>query len=140
MITPDDADDPSTCLGRADSPLCLMKTLLACSMLGHKELCKAEWWPADIPDWLIPDDLVWDRVIYRIVGARRARARDIPEDLWMKGAADKVRVGDVLLLAYIAQCSTFTGPCWADDESSPQHLYFRLVGDHWRLVAIHRPL
>jgi hypothetical protein len=132
-IEPEDADNPETCIGSAASPLCLLKTLLACAMLGRPELCKEEWWPTERPDWLVPYDDPDSAVFYRVIGARPARVRDIPGSLWIKNSPAKPRVGDVLMTVIIDPCPARTG-CGGDD-SLADYLYFRLVGDEWRLVA-----
>lgn len=145
VIKQDDVRDPESCVGSAVSPQCMLKTDFACRLLSQRQPCEVQWWPKDIPEWHLQDIAnssvrPGDYVKYRIIGARRARARDIPEGVWAAEEKYRPRAGDVLLLVYAEPCfgDSDDDDCGGDD-GAPEFHYFRLVDGRWHHVTMYIP-
>jgi len=130
QMTLDDATSTSKCVGKFDTPVCAVETVVACFARGKDELCDlATQTPANPDDDLSPPPAHYTRTLYRLVWTQRltqAAIEDIPR------AANVERPGDLRIDVLKRSCHMYNGVenC-SPAPSDPNIFTVRKIGDRW---------
>ncbi|MBI3708300.1 MAG: hypothetical protein HY246_11575 [Proteobacteria bacterium] len=137
VLTIRDETSTSTCIGRVDTPLCMIETQMACLLRFQRDLCDAAYWPSRrfVSEYEmnlhVPES---HHYRYRVVDARYIkRHRDQSVRAW--GAIENgPRIGATMLPVFVA-VTVRVASCHNDacrkDKYGPKTLILRKWENRW---------
>lgn len=135
VIHVDDTRSTGNCIGKTDTPLCVVATWLGCEVRRDKSLCemvdplgvedRSAWAPSSRPTALR----------YRIVSADRLGRKNIPKPS-AENDTTKWRSGDIRIVFLPVRCTVYAeGEYCQTSRWLPEGLIIRRDGDRWIVAA-----
>jgi len=132
VVRQTDAASTSRCIGKPETPLCAVETLLACFVRSEKALCDVIG--KDMPSFYFDSKSPWSSERYKVLETRTLRDEDIPN--YKREGPWAWKPGDVQIV--LRRVSCHDEDCWPD-VNPPMTVTLRFDGYYWKYADMHAP-
>jgi len=132
VVRQSDAASTSRCIGKPETPLCAVETLLACFVRSEKELCDVVG--KDMPSFYFNSKSPWASERYKVLDTKTLQDANIPD--YKREGPWAWRAGDVQIVMRRTNCRNEKCPSYI---GPPTTFTMRLEGRDWMFADMDAP-